>query len=58
MELYESSHVKSAWDDQIEADAWMQKVLELEKQNKYIFLSFMLLTIIVLCRRLYQWSLR
>ena len=32
MELYESSHVKSAWDDQIEADAWMQKVLELEKQ--------------------------
>ena len=32
MELYESSHVKSAWDDQIEADTWMQKVLELEKQ--------------------------
>ena len=32
MELYESSYVKSAWDDQIEADAWMQKVLELKKQ--------------------------
>lgn len=32
MEIYESSNVRSAWDDQLEADAWMKKVLELEKQ--------------------------